>query len=417
MKIKRRYLLTIPLLSGAVVIGTLICRYDNLGDRNHATVGEAKKTRSKDREEPDEKKKERMRREATDQAAQQWYERLLDKHPYMRPTFRDVPDDQNGYLQFVRFAESLGKDRLLSPEIDAMFRGDAAWDPAKSKAWFLENQAHLDRLLLIAELPDRSVKGIPFDKLHSMRYPSLDGLALLRAYGRLEMEAGNLDSAIRYLKASTSLADHFVDIEVPNMLGEVIAAGARSKAQNFFREEILLSANTANLASWNEVLRGSESFANEYKRVIIGEWNFAMRTVLLPLLVENRATQDGLRISDVEGFTAAYAAAMKNSAEGISAMGPGRFDVESARFEMTTSDLDDESVKAARESLRALSGITEALGSGLTETTMDSGAIALISGKEMPLDPVSGKPFRWDPATRTLSAPEGVKGVDPVHVP
>lgn len=40
-----------------------------------------------------------------------------------------------------------------------------------------------------------------------------------------------------------------------------------------------------------------------------------------------------------------------------------------------------------------------------------------LSGKEMPLDPVSGKPFRWDPATRTLSAPEGVKGVDPVHVP
>jgi hypothetical protein len=48
---------------------------------------------------------------------------------------------------------------------------------------------------------------------------------------------------------------------------------------------------------------------------------------------------------------------------------------------------------------------------------MEQATIAALSGGEMPFDPVSGKPFHWDPATRTLSAPEGVDGIDPIKVP
>jgi hypothetical protein len=45
-------------------------------------------------------------------AAQQWYEELLVKYPQMQPTYRDVPDGQNGFLQFLLYLESSG---LVSP--------------------------------------------------------------------------------------------------------------------------------------------------------------------------------------------------------------------------------------------------------------------------------------------------------------
>lgn len=418
MKINRIYLLSVPPVL-AVIITFMILRRstDRTEDHEKESTALSAMTRSAERVEPDARTRERMRRESIELAAQQWYERLLEKHPDLRPAFRDVPDGENGYLQFVRFAESLGTRRLLPEDIGEMFNGQASWDSARARAWLAEHQQHLGRLLEIAELPDRSCKGIPFDKLHQLASLCSDFNGMLRASARLELEDGDPEAALRYMRASTCLAGHFTDIEAPTMMGEVIATSARIRAQESFRENFLPVIDPTALASWNDALFRKEKPASEYSRVIKGEWSFLIRNILLPQLLSGQSV-DGLRVPDVDGFSEAYANAIRKSAEGISTLGADRFDVNSARFgKAPEAGLDPETASAVRQALFGFDGIVESLGHSLTRTTMDAASIALLTGNEMPSDPVSGKPFRWDPDTRTLSPPEERDNVDPIKVP
>lgn len=422
MKSSRIHLAILVLLS-LLTIGYVVATTWHAERRSEemeaASAADSTQLRTKEREEPDSLTKDRMRREAASQAAEKWYQRLLEKYPELRPVYRDVPDDQNGYLQFVLFAESFGPDGMLPKDIKLILEGSDSWDPAKVQAWLAENPSHLERILQIAELPDRSNKGISFSKLHGLatRHAS-DFTRILQASARLAFDSGDQEKALRHLKASVSLSDHFTDIEVPNMLGEIVAIGARRRAQESFQENFLPHLDPASLAPWNDALFRKEEPASEYSRIIKGEWNFLMREHALPeLLGKQPFGKDEIRIPDVEGFADAYTRIMLKSAEGISAMGPDRFDVDSAKFEAITSGLDPDSAEALRQALRGMAGIIEGLGRTHTQSTMEQATLAVLSGNEMPLDPVSGKPFHWDPDTRTLTAPEGTEDIDPIKVP
>jgi hypothetical protein len=47
--------------------------------------------------------------------------------------------------------------------------------------------------------------------------------------------------------------------------------------------------------------------------------------------------------------------------------------------------------------------------------TLHNALFAISLGESPPLDPVTGKAFIWDPATRTLSPPSG--DIDPLVMP
>jgi hypothetical protein len=50
---------------------------------------------------------ERSRQEAISTAAQKWYEELLVKYPQMKPSYREVPDERNGFLQWAPKSRTL----------------------------------------------------------------------------------------------------------------------------------------------------------------------------------------------------------------------------------------------------------------------------------------------------------------------
>ena len=417
MKSTRTYLAILTVVI-AIATGFILLKREKEREREKTTAStDSLQLRTKEREEPDALTKDRMRREATDQAARKWYERLLEKYPELRPVYRDVPDDQNGYLQFILFAESFGPDGMLPKDLKLMFEESAPWDPAKVEAWIAENPSHFERLLHIAELPDRSNKGIGFSKLHgpTTRHAS-DFTRILQASARLAFES-DPEKALRHLKASVSLSDHFTDIEAPNMLGEVIATGARRKAQELFLQNFLPHLDPSSLGQWSDALFRKEEPASEYSRVIKGEWNYIMRDHALSELLRKQPSDGDIHIPDIDGFADAYARVILQSANGASAMGPDRFDVASAQFQAIPSDLDPETANALREAYRSMTDIIEALGRTLTKSTMEQATIAALSGNQMPLDPVSGQPFHWDPETRTITAPEVREGLEPIKVP
>lgn len=417
MKSTRTYPAILAVLI-AITTGFVFLKQEKERGGEKATVSsDSLQLRTKEREEPDALTKDRQRREATDQAARKWYERLLEKYPELRPVYRDVPDERNGYLQFILFAESFGPDGMLPKDIKLILEGSTLWDPAKVEAWIAENPSHFERLLHIAELPDRSNKGISFSKLHgpTTRHAS-DFTRILQASARLNFES-DPEKALRHLKASVSLTDHFTDIEAPNMLGEVIATGARRKAQELFLQYFLPHLDPDSLVPWNDALFRKEPPASEYSRIIKGEWNYIMRDHALSALLGKQPFDGEIRIPDLDGFVDTYARVILQSANGASAMGPDRFDLASAQFQAIPSHLDPDTAHALREAYRGMTGIIEALGRTHTQSAMEQATIAALSGNQMPLDPVSGKPFHWDPDTRTLTAPDGTDDIDPIKVP
>ncbi|HEY1122000.1 MAG TPA: hypothetical protein VGE67_10385, partial [Haloferula sp.] len=98
----------------------------------------------------DRSKKPKRSREDIQRLAQKWYEDLLEKHPEMKISYKDVPDERNGYLQLLNFTERFGKwgrDGLPIPEnIGAMLNGQAAWDSAAMAKWIEENRALVDEI-------------------------------------------------------------------------------------------------------------------------------------------------------------------------------------------------------------------------------------------------------------------------------
>ena len=70
-----------------------------------------------------------------------------------------------------------------------------------------------------------------------------------------------------------------------------------------------------------------------------------------------------------------------------------------------------------REAFTGSDNIVKALGTTTTRSTQGSAATSILLGEEPPVDPVSGQPYRWDPATRTLSPPGDDDADEAIQVP
>jgi hypothetical protein len=363
--------------------------------------------------------RDRRRQEAISMAAQQWYEELLVKYPQMQPTYRDVPDGQNGFLQFLLFAESQ-KEPKLPDDLNAMRMGDSPWNPGRLKQWLAENKDYFDHILHLAELPEHSIKGLDFGRLANERgrFGSEFGYILTSA-ARSAFEEGDQESALRYGTAAISLSNHFTDIEVPSMLGAVIAEGIRASTRDSFLENILpgLADDPQALASWREALFRKEGPASEVARVLSGEWNVMMREYILPAQLGKHPATPGeisFQVPDSEAFFDCYTAATEKLAASLLNSGPDRYNLTQSELEFPESGIDPQTLQMLRGAGLLYRGIFNAFGVGHTRAAMISAAVAVQLGEEPGVDPVSGKPFRWDPESRTLTPPDGVEGPDPI---
>lgn len=376
-------------------------------------------TKTGERSAPD-PERERRRQASISTAAQKWYEELLEKFPRMKPDYRDVPDAENGFLQLLLLAESTREPRC-SDDLSDMLMGGTDWDAAKFKLWLADNQDYLAEIMRVAGLPDQSCKGLEIDRIFQNNRVIGEFRKVLLGATRLAFESGDQEAALRYAQASLRLSDHLTDVEVLSTLAEVHAAGNRVGLHDLFLEEIFptLSDNPQALESWRDVLVRKESSSSEYARALTGEWNVTMRTQILPTLLGAHTPMLGeepFRAPDSERFFELYTAAVEKFAASIASAGPDRLEMSQSEIEFPESGIDPQTLKMLHDTAFPFRSIYKALGNIMTRTTMASAAISLQLGEAPPNDPVSGKPFLWDVASRTLSAPEGVEGVDPIKL-
>lgn len=368
-------------------------------------------------------KAERSERELQ-QRADQWYQQILERHPEMAVSFKDVPDDENGFLQLLNFTDRFGKygsDGLPMPEnISAMLNGRAAWDAAVLGKWLEENPALLDEIVAIGLLPAQSVKGIDMDRLKffSARIPN-ECSKLLLAHARLAMEQGDEAAALQSTRAALGLADHMDRMELPSLLSETVSVLVRQSTRKAILDQLIVSdgVSAPDFAAWQELLTHARDTPADLAKVFLGEWHHSTRSFLLPgllgdpdtlpVLVDSsgRAPDSQQKINDPDAVVEAHIAyfsriisAMRESdlgeIPGLSAIPP-----EATGLSEGGAALLDTLFKGST-----------AWSKGWTRSQTDAAivyaAFQAASGGELPLEPYTDKPFILDREDGTIRVPE-----------
>ncbi|RYD47295.1 MAG: hypothetical protein EOP85_05755 [Verrucomicrobiaceae bacterium] len=403
--------LTVPLLLAAGIVVFYLLRPDADGGGetdDNGSGSESIRFRTGERTAGGEAEKER-RKQAISEAADRWHEELLEIYPDMRPEFRDVADADNGFLQFLLLAESKEMTELPK-EIEVMFWEEAPWDAGKFAAWQAEHREGLVKLLKIAELPDRSTKGIDFGRFAKGARLTPTFGNVLAGSALLAFEQGDEAAALRYSRAAIRLSNHLTGVEAPSVLGKVIAQGYDCRIRDMFRDSILpsLSDDASSLQAWREAIFPPRDAAADYRLLLKGEWNCFIRSQILPALLGEHSSEPeapSFDIADNNAYFQHYTQAVRDLAAGFSNSGPGRLDLAQSELQFPSSVIAAQTLLMLNETSASYRGIFSSLGKRVTEDALISAAIAIRLGESPGVDPVSGQPFLWDATTRTLKTP------------
>ena len=368
-------------------------------------------------------------RAAVDLAAQRWYEEILGQHPGFQVEFRDIPDAENGFLQLLEWAEILESGSLLPEEFADMLAGRRDWDRAEFEKWLAANREVFQRLLAIAELPDRSVGGIPISRFAFIpARPAVQGSQLLHAAARIAAESGDLDTAFRYHAASLNLAKHYDGIELPTLLAKTVAILVRTETLEQFHETILpqLHENPQELTRWRALLPAPEDATVEFPRLMTGEWNVTLRQYLLPALIageQSWANEIGgkpepLSIPDPREVIAAYTESIRTTQQWAA----GGFTSPQLLPDHTYPHLSEGGQGLLADFFIGAEAWTQGMHRANSQQALHNALLAIALGSEdVPLEPLTGEPFVWNPSALTLSPPAALEAlkieIEPISLP
>lgn len=434
MRFTYRGILLISLLLPLLGIGGyflfLELRPPNEGERRFEEAIQAIQAREEATPEAQRGSASLMREEAIEQASDQWFDDLLIRYPWMSISYRDVPEEDNGFAQWIQFVDSTDyiarydhNPSLIPDEISEMSWDEESYDRSKLEDLLRKHQELLDEILRIAELPQQSSKDVdPAHLIDLKALPVKQAGDILLLQGRLAMEQGNPDKAIRYYGATMNFADHFDAIETPCLLYKTVTILIRLGVHGSFHEHILphIMHDSQALSAWRETMRYDRPFADEMIHMLRGEWHTTTRAWILPALVDNQSSEldDMASIRDQQALLDALAnhydfifktlrspAGMTGSAPTLSppSVSPKISAKAMGIYEVCSIGVDS----WIRGSMRAHSLFA-----------MHDALIGIALGEPPAKEPFTGTPFLWDPSTRTLSAPPGSpEEIDPLVLP
>ena len=344
--------------------------------------------------------------------ADEWYQEFLAKHPEMAVAYRDVPDKENGFLQLLEFADrhdaAGGKGLSLPDDIDKMLNGSAEWNATRFSEWLRANQGMVDEILAIGLLPGQSAKGV--DPARYVSLPArayVDMCEILRGHARLLLEQGDDASALRSLKATLGISNHLEGIETPSLLSETVALLTRGQTWRFVTDTAFTTGNApADLAAWRDALELGATSPTLLAGLFRGEWHTMTRGILLPQLVSGETDfyRENLEGVDPNEFMEAHLAYYQEmSGKMWNSDLASLMNLDTAA---TISETTSPQIRALLETLfKGSSGWSKGWVNSQCGAALMDAAFAVAMGEEVPLEPVTGKPFVIDEERGTISMP------------
>lgn len=345
--------------------------------------------------------------------AEALHRRVLERYPELAVADKNVPPERNGFLKWLEFAErfemSASKGSTSLPIPGALLKHldqAAPWDAAAAKAWLSREKALIDEIRAIGLMPEQSIAGIDVDRYAFMPArlaKSASDALLLDA--RLAAEDGNVGGALDSLRAANGLATHFSQVETPSLLAVTVQILVQLRTQSYALSEVMPALPPGRLdpAAWESAARPEVVAPDEYARIMKGEWNVTARQYLLPMLCD---TTDPKYPADPDALIDQHAGYFTRIVQAYE----GRAVSEWPDIAVTNYPDDSHLSRSSREANAMLFVGERTWSKGLVRaqsaTALTQAAFAVLNGGPLPLDPIHGLPYRWDPATRILSAPD-----------
>ena len=339
------------------------------------------------------------------------YRRALERHPELAVTYRDVPDERNGFLKWVEFEKRFaGKSLNLPEDIRAILNG-GQWDPERVKQWLAENAALLREIEAMGLTPDQSVKGIEMPNqgfVNARLLKQCTDLLLLQA--RFQMESGASEEALRSMQAARGMANHMDQIETPILLHETVAMLVRVRSSQDFFDKLLpgMSSDTQELLAWRQVMEPPVMAPSEFGRVLRGEWHVMLRYFFAPQLMPEVVVPDPDRFID---SWANWVASAAQACESATLGGVGQV---FADIQATGEGLSPQSEALWKFMFEDASSWSKGWVRCQLLNAQQSAAFAHLLGEPLPNEPITGKPFVWDAAAQSIRFPEDdrLKGIE-----
>lgn len=372
---------------------------------------------------------ERAKAHEIQRLAEATLKRLMERYPELAVEAKNVPDEKNAFLKWLDFADRIKathkNGQIHKLDFDTSLRdsisGTAPWDPAAAREWLSKNASLMEEIRAMGLMPEASTTGIPVER-YSFSSASLAmdcGNALLME-ARLAAERGDVQQAMDSIQALRGFAELPLNVESPTLLGATVSILIRMNLEQKVFSEILpsLPEGSRNPEAWQAVVNPQVGSPADYARLLKGEWSVVMRQWILPPVHDH---QDPLCPPDSGALLDAYS---RPFAETIRAHENARLGEEPVVHLDAKANAAGLS-KHSRQMIEMLLVGSQSWNKGMIRSQNSYGltiaAFSVMKGEPLPLDPMRGKPYRWDEATRTLSMPAGEEfekmDIKPIVVP
>lgn len=372
---------------------------------------------TKKRERPEKAQEESAaERKAFREGAAALKEKMLLEHPGLRIEEKPVPDEANALFQFHKLSVAEDAKLKIGDALRNVLDSKTAWDIAKAKAALAEEADFVALAEKFGAMTERSSSNMPEDYIGFISArPAKEMSDVLVLKARIAAEEGDGAEALRLIETSRNLGAHFREIEERNLLAETVAILMDLGAVASSFEQLLPSLGPdTDLAPWKEALATKRYTPADFADAMRGEWNTTSEFFLYPAILRQKPA-DGedlarLHAANFEKLvnelpTASWQEFAENGChsllEGMDGFsGKSREIAES--FYIGTPSWHKGYMRAA-----SVMAIHEAA-LDLLILQQNGESLAAASVAKLKVDPVSGKPYRFDPATRTLSPPEEI---------
>ena len=337
--------------------------------------------------------------------ARELYEQALERYPELAIEYRNVPDEENGFLKWLEFSEKFENEADLIDVIRESFREG---NEAQAKLWLAENRELMDEVRAIAHLSQQSVAGISAERqllLNGSVFLSFQDAFLAEA--RFAALEGDVSQALESVQAARGLTSHVGEVEKKTMISETLRILGELSIGRVVMNEIIptLPADEVDLDAWQQAVELRPRSSSEMAEVFRGEWHVSSEALLFPILVNGEDPQQPSDPADVvDAYSQLFLTIIeRNEGERI-------MDAESRSFE-DEAELDFSHLSYRGEALLAgVSNASQSWERGTMRSRAYAGvheaAFAIMRGDPIPVDPIYGLPYDWNPETRELFAPD-----------
>jgi hypothetical protein len=338
---------------------------------------------------------------------------VLERYPELAVPDKNVPPERNGFLKWLEFAERFengapkgSKSVPIPDELLKHLSHDGPWDAAAAKSWLTQEKALIDEVRAIGLMPEQSIAGIDIDRYAFTPARLAKGAAeALLLDARLAAGEGDVTRALESIQAAKGIATHLGKVETPSLLAITVQVLVDLQVNSYAMTEIMPALPPGRLdpAAWENAIRPTVAAPDEYARMMKGEWNVTARQYLLPMLAD---TEDPKYPEDPDALIDQHAGYFTQVVQAYE----GHTVSEWPDIAITSFPDDSHLSRSSRQLTEQLFIGERAWSKGLVRaqsaTALTQAAFAVMKGEPLPLDPIHGLPYRWDPASRTLSAPD-----------